>query len=92
MPALMLDPLETYKRNGREIADQFTRHIITFPQCVTRLAEELATAKKDIGPGHMTDLADAMLGNNARIMGEMERRGNKRRTDARYKAKSHGAA
>jgi len=84
----MLDPLETYKRNGREIADQFKRYVITFPQCVTRLADELTTAKKGIGPGQMTDLADAMLVNSARIMGEMERRGNKRRTDARYKAKN----
>jgi len=57
----MEDALETYKRNGREIADQFTRHASTFPQCVTRLADELTTAKKDIGFGQMTDLADAML-------------------------------
>jgi len=35
----------------------------------------------------MTDLADAMLVNNARVMGELERRGNKRRTDARYRVK-----
>jgi len=52
----MEDALETYKRNGRQIADQFTRHVITFPQCVTRLADELTTAKKDIGFGQMTDL------------------------------------
>jgi hypothetical protein len=85
----MQDPLETYKRNGRDIADQFKRHVITFPQCVTRLADELTTAKNGIGPGRMTDLADAMLVNNARIMGELERRGNKRRTDAKYRAKNH---
>jgi len=83
----MQDPLETYKLNGREIADQFKRHIITFPQCVTRLADELTTAKKGIGPGQMTELADAMLLNNARVMGELERRGNKRRADARYHSK-----
>jgi len=85
----MQDPLETYKRNARDITDQFTRHIITFPQCVTRLADELTAAKECIGPEQMTDLADAMLVNNARVMGELERRGNKRRTDARYRAKNH---
>jgi hypothetical protein len=85
----MQDALETYKRNTREITDQFTRHIIKFPQCVTRLAGELTAVKESIGPEHMTDLADAMLVNNARVMGELERRGNKRRTDARYRAKNH---
>jgi hypothetical protein len=86
----MQDPLETYKRRAGDIVGQFTRHIITFPECVTRLADELTTAKKDIDSQCLPELADAMLANNARIMGELERRGNKRRTDARYKANHNG--
>ncbi len=88
----MQDPLETYKRNAREIVDQFTGHKVTFPQCVTRLADELTAAKKDLDSRRMPDLADAMLVNNARVMGELERRGNKQRTDARYRTKASGTS
>ena len=56
------------------------------------LGAELTAAKNGIDRERIPELANAMLVNNARVMGEMERRGNKRRTDARYKAKSHGTA
>jgi hypothetical protein len=78
----MQDPLETYKRNTREVIDQFLRHVITFPDCVTRLGTDLATAKESIDLERIPDLAEAMLVSNARVMREIERRGKKRRADA----------
>ena len=78
----MQDPLETYKCSAREVISQFLRHQITFPECVTRLGTELATAKVRIEPERIPDLAEAMLLNNTRVMGEIERRGKKRRADA----------
>ena len=83
----MRDPLETYKRSGRKIVDKFLRREITVLDCVSVLADALATARVNVDPEQMLRLADAALTHNAQVMGEMERRVKKRNTEAKSRAK-----
>lgn len=61
VPPFTLDPLETYKLHLNKIVKQFIADISTFPQCITKLADELETAREAINPARRMDLADAVL-------------------------------
>jgi hypothetical protein len=74
----MPSALERYKSKSQKIVHQFLRREITFPQCVTALADALVMAKMKIEPAELIVLSDAMLANNARLMTEMEKRESRR--------------
>jgi hypothetical protein len=82
----MLDPLEKYQRDSRKTIDQFLRREMAPTECIWALAAALASAKQSIKADRILLLADMALADNARVMGEMEKRQNKRKAEARYRA------
>jgi hypothetical protein len=66
--------IERYKRTTHQIVRRFINRDITFVTCITRLSDALVIARPQCPPEDLPALCDMMLANNARVMGEMEKR------------------
>jgi len=84
--------MEVYKSETREVLDRFLSRRLSFPDCIAALDAALAGLLPRLRPDELPALRELMLGNNAILMQEMERRGKRKKRKAAAAAPPQMAA
>ena len=71
--------MEVYKSETREVLDRLLGRRLSFPDCIAALDAALAGLLPRLRPEELPALRELMLANNAIVMKEMERRGQRRK-------------
>jgi len=71
--------MEVYKSETREVLDRFLGRRLSFPDCIAALDAALAGLLPRLRPEELPALRELMLANNAIVMKEMERRGQRKK-------------
>ncbi len=66
--------MEVYKRETRDLVNRFIIHQLSFGNCISRLDAALVQLIPRLQPEQLDELRIVMLGNNERVMKEMESR------------------
>jgi hypothetical protein len=74
--------MEVYKSETREVLDRFLARRLSFPDCIAALDAALAGLLPRLRPKELPALRELMLANNAIVMKEMERRGQRKKAKA----------
>ena len=74
--------MEVYKSETREILARFLARRLSFPDCIAALDAALAGLLPRLRPEELPALRELMLANNAVVMKEMERRGQRKKAKA----------
>jgi hypothetical protein len=69
--------MEVYKRETREVIRRFLNRQLSFPNCIAALDAALAGLLPRLQPGQLDEVRALMLANNAIVMEEMQKRGEK---------------
>lgn len=71
--------MEVYKSETREVLDRFLGRRLSFPACIAALDAALAGLLPRLRQEELPALRELMLANNAIVMKEMERRGQRKK-------------
>lgn len=74
--------MEVYKTETREVLDRFLGRRLSFPACIAALDAALAGLLPRLRSEELPALRELMLANNAVVMTEMERRGQRKKAKA----------
>src|ERR1700722_5170987 len=74
--------MEVYKSETKEVLSRFLSRRLSFPDCIAALDAALAGLLPRLRPDELPALRELMLANNAIVMKEMERRGQRKKTKA----------
>jgi hypothetical protein len=74
--------MEVYKSETKEVLSRFLSRRLSFPDCIAALDAALAGLLPRLRPEELPALRELMLANNAIVMKEMERRGQRRKAKA----------
>ena len=74
--------MEVYKSETREVLDRFLARRLNFPSCIAALDAALAGLLPRLRSEELPALRELMLANNAIVMKEMERRGQRKKAKA----------
>jgi hypothetical protein len=74
--------MEVYKSETKEVLSRFLSRRLSFPDCIAALDAALAGLLPRLRPEELPALRELMLANNAIVMKEMERRGQRKRAKA----------
>jgi hypothetical protein len=70
----ILDAVEVYKSEAREVIRRFLTRRLSFPDCIAALDSALADLLPRVPPEELETLRAVVLANNQIVMREMERR------------------
>ena len=71
--------MEVYKGETREVLRRFLSRRLSFPDCIAALDAALAGLLPRLRPEELPALRELALANNAIVMKEMERRGQRKK-------------
>jgi hypothetical protein len=74
--------MEVYKSETKEVLSRFLGRRLSFPDCIAALDAALAGLLPRLRPEELPALRELMLANNAIVMKEMERRGQRKKAKA----------
>jgi hypothetical protein len=74
--------MEVYKSETREVLDRFLARRLSFPACIAALDAALAGLLPRLRSDELPELRELVLANNAIVMKEMERRGQRKKAKA----------
>ena len=74
--------MEVYKSETKEVLSRFLGRRLSFPDCIAALDAALAGLLPRLRPEELPALRELMLANNAIVMKEMERRGQREKAKA----------
>jgi hypothetical protein len=74
--------MEVYKSETKEVLSRFLGRRLSFPDCIAALDAALAGLLPRLRPEELPALRELMLANNAVVMKEMERRGQRKKAKA----------
>lgn len=74
--------MEVYKSETQEVLRRFLARRLSFPDCIAALDAALAGLLPRLRAEELPALRELMLANNAVVMNEMERRGQRKKTKA----------
>ena len=74
--------MEVYKSETKEVLSRFLSRRLSFPDCIAALDAALAGLLPRLRPEELPVLRELMLANNAIVMKEMERRGQRKKAKA----------
>jgi|KBSMisStandDraft_5_1062788.scaffolds.fasta_scaffold107468_2 hypothetical protein len=74
--------MEVYKSETKEVLSRFLSRRLSFPDCIAALDAALAGLLPRLRPEELPALRELMLANNAVVMKEMERRGQRKKAKA----------
>jgi hypothetical protein len=74
--------MEVYKSETKEVLSRFLGRRLSFPACIAALDAALAGLLPRVRPEELPTLRELMLANNAVVMKEMERRGQRKKAKA----------
>ena len=74
--------MEVYKSETKEVLSRFLGRRLSFPDCIAALDAALAGLLPRLRPEELPVLRELMLANNAIVMKEMERRGQRKKPKA----------
>lgn len=74
--------MEVYKSETKEVLNRFLGRRLSFPDCIAALDAALAGLLPRLRPEELPALRELMLANNAIVMKEMERRGQRKKGKA----------
>ena len=74
--------MEVYKSETKEVLSRFLSRRLSFPDCIAALDAALAGLLPRLRPEELPALRELMLANNAIVMKEMERRGQRKKAKA----------
>ena len=74
--------MEVYKSETKEVLSRFLGRRLSFPDCIAALDAALAGLLPRLRPDELPALRELVLANNAIVMTEMERRGQRKKVKA----------
>src|SRR5580698_8298153 len=74
--------MEVYKSETKEVLSRFLGHRLSFPACIASLDAALAGLLPRLRADELPALRELMMANNAIVMQEMERRGQRKKAKA----------
>jgi hypothetical protein len=75
--------MEVYKSETKEVLSRFLGRRLSFPDCIAALDAALAGLLPRLQPEELPALRELMMSNNAIVMKEMERRGQRKKAKTR---------
>jgi len=79
--------MEVYKSETKEVLSRFLGRRLSFPDCIAALDAALAGLLPRLRHDELPALRELMLANNAIVMKEMERRGQRKKAKAQILGK-----